>query len=73
MISHLDIVTETCLLGFMGVAGEMREPQKQIAQFLWVGPGLSGLESVCLQSFVDVGYEVHLYAYGPLADRKSVV
>lgn len=39
---------------------------KQIAQFLWVGPGLSPLESVCLKSFLDVGYEVHLYAYDAL-------
>ncbi len=39
---------------------------KQRAQFLWVGPGLSPLESLCLRSFLDVGYEVHLYAYTPL-------
>lgn len=39
---------------------------KQIAQFLWVGPGLSPLESLCLQSFLDVGYEVHLYTYEPM-------
>lgn len=39
---------------------------KQVAQFLWVGPGLSPLESFCLKSFVTKGYEVHLYCYGPL-------
>ena len=39
---------------------------KQIAQFLWVGPGLSPLESLCLQSFLATGYEVHLYTYADL-------
>lgn len=40
--------------------------RKQVAQFLWVGPGLSPMESVCLQSFLNVGYDVHLYAYAAL-------
>lgn len=40
--------------------------KKQTAQFLWVGPGLSPLESLCLRSFLEVGYEVHLYAYAAL-------
>lgn len=39
---------------------------RQIAQFLWVGPGLAPLESACIRSFVEVGYEVHLYAYDAL-------
>ena len=39
---------------------------RPVAQFLWVGPGLSPLENLCLKSFVTVGYEVHLYSYGPL-------
>lgn len=39
---------------------------RQVAQFLWVGPGLSPLESLCLKSFLDVGYDVHLYCYRPL-------
>ncbi len=39
---------------------------KQVAQFLWVGPGLSPLEQVCLQSFLNVGYDVHLYSYAKL-------
>lgn len=44
---------------------------RQVAQFLWVGPGLSPLERVCLQSFLDVGYDVHLYCYDQL-DRVPV-
>lgn len=39
---------------------------RQVAQFLWVGPGLSALENLCLRSFVETGYEVHLYSYGGL-------
>lgn len=39
---------------------------RQRAQFLWVGPGLSPLESACLRSFVEVGYDVRLYAYDAL-------
>lgn len=39
---------------------------KQVAQFLWVGAGLSPLENLCLRSFTNLGYEVHLYSYGPL-------
>jgi hypothetical protein len=35
----------------------------QVAQFLWIGPRLSLMEKLCLRSFVDVGYDVHLYAY----------
>lgn len=38
----------------------------QVAQFLWVGPGLSPLESTCLRSFVNTGYQVHLYHYAEL-------
>ncbi|WP_133365809.1 hypothetical protein [Qipengyuania sediminis] len=38
----------------------------QIAQFLWVGPGLAPLEAMCLRSFVETGYTVHLYAYAAL-------
>lgn len=45
---------------------ENTSSRKQVAQFLWVGPGLSKLESLCLRSFVNVGYEVHLYTYGNL-------
>ncbi len=30
---------------------------------LWVGKALTWLEQLCLQSFLDNGHEVHLYAY----------
>jgi hypothetical protein len=35
----------------------------EAAQFLWLGE-LSLMEQLCLKSFVDHGYDVHLYAYG---------
>lgn len=38
----------------------------QTAQFLWIGPRLSRMELLCLRSFVDHGYNVHLYTYAPI-------
>ena len=35
-------------------------------QFLWVGPRLSRLEQLSLQSFVSHGHPVHLFTYGPV-------
>lgn len=35
-----------------------------VAQFLWIGQPLSIIEQLCLQSFLDHGYDVHLYVYG---------
>lgn len=37
-----------------------------IAQFLWVEGRLSTMERLSLRSFLCNGYEVHLYAYGPV-------
>ncbi|TDL79455.1 class I SAM-dependent methyltransferase [Palleronia sediminis] len=33
---------------------------------LWVGPALSWLEQLCLQSFVDHGHEMVLFSYDPV-------
>lgn len=41
---------------------------KQVAQFLWIGTPLSAIEQLCLRSFVNHGYEVHLYTYGEVAN-----
>lgn len=41
----------------------MKEPESSVAQFLWIGGRLSTLEELCLQSFLNVGYVVHLYVY----------
>jgi hypothetical protein len=38
----------------------------EVVQFLWVEGPLSKIEQLCLKSFVDNGYDVHLYHYGPL-------
>jgi Glycosyltransferase sugar-binding region containing DXD motif len=47
--------------------------QKQIAQFLWIGPRLSNIEKLCLSSFLRVGYVVHLYAYDDIIGVPSGV
>jgi hypothetical protein len=39
----------------------------EVAQFLWIGSSLSKIEQLCLQSFVDHGYAVHLYVYDEVA------
>ena len=39
----------------------------QIAQFLWIGGALSVMEQLCLRSFLDHDYEVHLYTYGEVS------
>lgn len=35
-------------------------------QLLWIEGKLSKVERLCIQSFLDHGFEVHLYHYGPL-------
>ena len=44
-----------------------------IAQFLWVGGGLSTMERLCLSSFLKNRYEVHLYTYGHVQGIPSGV
>ncbi len=36
------------------------------AQFLWIGTHLSLIERLALKSFLDYGWEVHLYRYDPI-------
>lgn len=35
-------------------------------QSLWLGPPLSNLEKLCVQSFLDHGHEFHLYTYADI-------
>lgn len=35
----------------------------QIIQGLWIGPELSRLEKLCINSFLKNGHEFHLYTY----------
>lgn len=37
-----------------------------IAQSLWIGPELSTLEYMSIKSFLNYGYEYHLYTYKPV-------
>jgi hypothetical protein len=42
-------------------------------QTFWTGSPLSRMERAALQSYVNVGYTVHIYTYNPLAEfRKQV-
>lgn len=41
----------------------MTKKSYDVAQFLWVEGKLSTVEKLCLASFLDHGYEVHLYSY----------
>ena len=46
-----------------------KRPKHKIRlQTLWTGPPLSRLERAALQSFVNVGYTVHVYTYNPLRE-----
>ena len=44
-----------------------------LLQTFWTGSPLSRMERAALQSYVNVGYTVHIYTYNPLAEfRKQV-
>jgi hypothetical protein len=40
--------------------------KKPIVQSLWIGPTLTNLEILCINSFIQNGYDFHLYTYGPI-------
>jgi hypothetical protein len=40
-------------------------------QSLWIGTGLSTLEKLSIQSFIDHGHAFHLYVYQPLPDAPA--
>lgn len=40
---------------------------------MWIGPELSFLERLCLQSFVDAGHRVKLYTYAPVDNVPPAV
>ena len=44
----------------------------QVAQFLWIGQ-LTKMEELCLTSFVQAGYEVHLYTYDEVDVPPGVI
>jgi hypothetical protein len=45
----------------------------QTAQFLWIGPSLSKMEVLCLTSFIETGYDVHVYCYDDLELPAGVI
>ena len=50
-----------------------RKASKLLLQTFWTGKPLSRLERAALQSYVNVGYTVHIYTYNPLAEFKRQV
>lgn len=40
----------------------------EVIQSLWIGNRLSTMEQLCVQSFLTLGYEFHLYAYETIAN-----
>ena len=40
-------------------------------QSLWIGGQLSKVEQLCIQSFIDHGHELHLYAYEPINNAPA--
>lgn len=36
----------------------------EIVQILWIGEKLSRMENACIKSWLNFGYDVHLYTYG---------
>ena len=50
-----------------------RKASKLRLQTFWTGKPLSRLERAALQSYVNVGYTVHIYTYNPLPEFKQQV
>lgn len=50
-----------------------RKASKLRLQTFWTGKPLSRLERAALQSYVNVGYTVHIYTYNPLSEFKRQV
>lgn len=59
------------LKDYVFMSDSLRE--RQIAQFLWVEGSLSTMERLSLQSFLNNGYEVHLYHYGDIVGAPEGV
>ena len=50
-----------------------RKASKLLLQTFWTGKPLSRLERAALQSYVNVGYTVHIYTYNPLTEFNKQV
>ena len=50
-----------------------KKQEPLLLQTFWTGNPLGRLERAALQSFVNVGYTIHLYTYNPLAEFKKSV
>ena len=48
--------------------------EKNIVQGLWIGESLSKLEQLAIKSFIDHGFEYHLYVYSKVENiPKGVI
>ena len=50
-----------------------RKAKELLLQTFWVGKPLSRMERAALQSYVNVGYTVHVYTYNPIEEFKKNV
>jgi len=50
------------------MARRTRKAKELLLQTFWVGKPLSRMERAALQSYVNVGYTVHIYTYNPMEE-----
>jgi len=55
------------------MARKTRKSNKLLLQTFWTGNPLGRLERAALQSYVNLGYTIHLYTYNPIAEFKKSV
>lgn len=46
-------------------------PSQDVIQSLWIGPRLTAMERLTIESYLRHGHEFHLYTYGDVADVPS--
>ena len=55
------------------MARRTRKAKPLLLQTFWTGNPLSRMERAALQSYVNVGYTVHIYTYNPITEFKKHV
>ena len=45
--------------------------ERPVLQTFWTGKHIGRLERACLQSYVNQGYDVHVYTYLPLDEFRE--
>jgi len=59
---------------YVGMVTKTRKNRKTLLlQTFWTGNPLSRMERAALQSYVNVGYTVHIYTYNPIAEFTTQI